>query len=102
MERSYRRRFLNYYISSPFAPFRPHILPFCICIYPRTWSSSPDAATARAKRLLRQARAAAGKPIGALLSVADFCHHTSLGEHQVTVVLNRWSSAANSDWYCTG
>ena len=36
-----------------------------------------------AKRLLRQARAAACKPI-----VADFCHHIGLDEYEVTAALN--------------
>lgn len=62
--------------------------PLRICIYPKDVAALTGRSYDAAKRLLRRARAAAGKPAGALLTVADFCHHTGLDEQQVTAALN--------------
>ena len=78
------------------------MLPLRICIYPKDVAARTGRNYDAAKRLLRQVRAAAGKPTGDLLTVADFCHHTGLVEHEVTVVRNRRDSAANPDWHRTG
>ena len=74
-------------------PRLPHSAPICllllrICIYSKDVAALTGRSYNAAKRLLRQARAAAGKPTGALLTVADFCHHTGLDEHEVTAALN--------------
>ncbi|MGI4886489.1 MAG: hypothetical protein ACRYFR_16150 [Janthinobacterium lividum] len=61
--------------------------PLRICIYPKDVAAFTGRSYDAAKRLLCQARAA-GKPAGALLTVADFCHHTGLDEQQVTAALN--------------
>jgi hypothetical protein len=41
-----------------------------------------------AKRLVRRARLAAGKPAGALVTVQDFCRLTGLNEEEVSQALN--------------
>jgi hypothetical protein len=41
-----------------------------------------------AKRLVRRAREAAGKPAGALVSVQDFCQLTGLDEAEVSRAIN--------------
>lgn len=77
------------------------MLPLRICIYPKDVAVLIGRSYDSAKRLLHQARAAAGKPIGALLSVANFFYHIGLGEHEVTAALNCRGSAANSDRHRT-
>ena len=64
------------------------MLPLRICSYPKDVAALTGRSYDSAKRLLRQARAAAGKPTGALLTVTDFCHHTGLDEHEVIAALN--------------
>ena len=45
-----------------------------------------------AKRLVRRAREAAGKPAGALVTVQDFCSLTGLDEAEVSAALNGTSA----------
>ena len=44
-----------------------------ICIYPKDVAQLTGRSYDAAKRLVRRAREAAGKPAGALVSVQDFC-----------------------------
>ncbi|WP_035558164.1 hypothetical protein [Hymenobacter sp. IS2118] len=59
-----------------------------ICIYPKDVAQLTGRSYDAAKRLVRRAREAAGKPAGALVSVRDFCQLTGLDEDEVTRALN--------------
>ena len=49
-----------------------------ICIYPKDVAQLTGRSYDAAKRLVRRAREAAGKPAGALVSIRDFCQLTGL------------------------
>ena len=59
-----------------------------ICIYPKDVAQLTGRSYDAAKRLVRRAREAAGKPAGALVSVCDFCQLTGLDEAEVSSALN--------------
>ena len=59
-----------------------------ICIYPKDVAQLTGRSYDAAKRLVRRAREAAGKPAGALVSVQDFCQLTGLNEDEVSRALN--------------
>ena len=59
-----------------------------ICIYSKDAAQLTGRSYDAAKRLVRRARQAAGKPAGALVSVQDFCHLTGLDEAEVSRALN--------------
>ena len=59
-----------------------------ICIYPKDVAQLTGRSYDAAKRLVRRAREAAGKPVGALITVHDFCQHTGLDEQEVGNALN--------------
>jgi hypothetical protein len=59
-----------------------------ICLYPKDVARLTGRSYDAAKRLVRRAREAAGKPAGALLTVADFCQFTGLSETEVSRALN--------------
>ena len=59
-----------------------------ICIYPKDVAQLTGRSYDAAKRLVRRAREAAGKPTGSLVSVRDFCQLTGLDEAEVSRALN--------------
>ena len=59
-----------------------------ICLYPKDVALLTGRSYDAAKRLMRRARQAAGKPAGALVSVQDFCRLTGLDEAEVSAALN--------------
>ena len=59
-----------------------------ICLYPKDVAILTGRSYDAAKRLMRRARQAAGKPAGALVSVQDFCRLTGLDEAEVFAALN--------------
>ena len=59
-----------------------------ICIYPKDVAQLTGRSYDAAKRLVRRARQAAGKPVGTLVSVQDFCQFTGLNEAEVSRALN--------------
>ena len=59
-----------------------------ICIYPKDVAQLTGRSYDAAKRLVRRAREAAGKPARALVSVRDFCQLTGLDETEVSSALN--------------
>ena len=59
-----------------------------ICLYPKDVAILTGRSYDAAKRLVRRARQAAGKPAGALVSVQDFCRLTGLDEAEVSAALN--------------
>jgi len=59
-----------------------------ICIYPKDVAQLTGRSYDAAKRLVRRAREAAGKPAGALVSVRDFCQLTGLDEAEVSRAIN--------------
>ena len=59
-----------------------------ICIYPKDVAQLTGRSYDAAKRLVRRAREAAGKPTGALVSVRDFCQLTGLDETEVSRAIN--------------
>ncbi|GAA4361856.1 hypothetical protein GCM10023185_29180 [Hymenobacter saemangeumensis] len=63
-----------------------------ICIYPKDVARLTGRSYDAAKRLVRRARQAAGKPAGALVTVADFCQLTGLNEAEVSRAINQRSA----------
>ena len=59
-----------------------------ICLYPKDVAALTGRSYDAAKRLVRRARQAAGKPAGALVSVQDFCRLTGLDAEEVSAALN--------------
>jgi hypothetical protein len=59
-----------------------------ICIYPKDVAQLIGRSYDAAKRLVRRARQAAGKPAGSLITVQDFCQLTGLDEAEVSRALN--------------
>ena len=59
-----------------------------ICIYPKDVAQLTGRSYDAAKRLVRRAREAAGKPARALVSVQDFCQFTGLDVVEVSRALN--------------
>lgn len=60
-----------------------------ICLYPKDVVALTGRSYDAAKRLVRRARLAAGKPAGALVTVQDFCRLTGLDEEEVSRALNQ-------------
>lgn len=60
-----------------------------ICIYPKDVAILTGRSYDAAKRLVRRARQAAGKPAGSLVTVQDFCQLTGLSEAEVSRALNK-------------
>ena len=58
------------------------------CVYPKDVAHLTGRSYDAAKRHVRRARQAAGKPAGALVSVQDFCRLTGLDEAEVSAALN--------------
>lgn len=63
-----------------------------ICLYPKDVAMLTGRSYDAAKRLVRRAREAAGKPAGALVTVQDFCSLTGLDEAEVSAALNGTSA----------
>lgn len=63
-----------------------------ICLYPKDVAALTGRSYDAAKRLVRRARQAAGKPAGALVTVQDFCRLTGLDEAEVSRALNGTSA----------
>jgi len=59
-----------------------------ICLYPKDVATLTGRSYDSAKRLVRRARQAAGKPAGALVTVQDFCRLTGLDAVEVSAALN--------------
>ena len=59
-----------------------------ICLYPKDVATLTGRSYDSAKRLVRRARQAAGKPAGALVTVQDFCRLTGLDAAEVSAALN--------------
>lgn len=59
-----------------------------ICLYSKDVATLTGRSYDAAKRLLRRARQAAGKPQGALVTVQDFCAYTGLNPTEVSAALN--------------
>ena len=59
-----------------------------ICLYPKDVALLTGRSYDAAKRLVRRARQAAGKPAGALVTVQDFCRLTGLDATEVAAALN--------------
>lgn len=63
-----------------------------ICLYPKDVVVLTGRSYDAAKRLVRGARQAAGKPAVALITVQDFCRLTGLDAAEVTAALNQKST----------
>ncbi len=59
-----------------------------ICLYPKDVATITGRSYDSAKRLVRRARQAAGKPAGALVTVQDFCRLTGLDAAEVSAAIN--------------
>ena len=59
-----------------------------ICLYPKDVATLTGRSYDSAKRLVRRARQAAGKPAGALVTVQDFCRLTGLDAAEVSAAIN--------------
>ncbi len=60
-----------------------------ICLYPKDVAVLTGRSYDAAKRLVRRARQAAGKPAGSLITVQDFCRFTGLDAAEVSDAINR-------------
>ncbi|HEX8425695.1 hypothetical protein [Hymenobacter sp.] len=60
-----------------------------ICLYPKDVAGLTGRSYDAAKRLMRRARQAAGKPAGALITVQDLCRFTGLDAAEVSDAINR-------------
>ncbi|MBU6122296.1 hypothetical protein [Hymenobacter siberiensis] len=63
-----------------------------ICLYPKDVATLTGRSYDAAKRLVRRARQAAGKPAGALVTVQDFCRLTGLDAAEVSAAINSLAS----------
>jgi hypothetical protein len=59
-----------------------------ICLYPKDVVALTGRSYDAAKRLVRRARQAAGKPAGSLVSIQDFCRLTGLDAAEVSAAIN--------------
>nr|WP_235727295.1 hypothetical protein [Hymenobacter siberiensis] len=61
-------------------------------MYPKDVATLTGRSYDAAKRLVRRARQAAGKPAGALVTVQDFCRLTGLDAAEVSAAINSLAS----------